>query len=379
MKFVLISNNLTSVKNFRCDFLLEIAKKGYKIYILAPDLNFFSEEKKYLEAKGFNVIEIRLDRVSTNPISDLFTLIDIFRVLKKIKPNVVLSYTIKPIIYGSIAAFFLKIPKIFTLISGLGFAFQEDSINKKSNFLKIVINKLYKVALICSDKVFFQNPDDQILLKNLGILNTKTQFSIVNGSGVNTSFFKQVPLVKNSDGSYKINFLMVARLLNDKGIREYLEAAKIIKSSYPNVEFNLVGGIDENPASITQNELDSIVRANKIRYWGKLTDVRQAIAENNVFVLPSYREGLPRAVLEAMSMGRAIITTDAPGCKETVVENINGFKVKVKSVNDLVHAMTNFVVNPSYVERMGQASREIVLEKFDVRKVNEIMIKEMHL
>ena len=172
----------------------------------------------------------------------------------------------------------------------------------------------------------------------------------------------------------RITFLLIARLLADKGIREYVEAAKNIKAKYPFVSFNLVGPIDSNPSAIAKEELDGWVKSGSINYLGRLNDVRPAIAESSVFVLPSYREGTPRTVLESMSMGRPIITTDAPGCRETVIDRVNGFLVSVKSVDDLVDAMEKFILDPSLIETMGAASRKLAVEKFDVHKVNKVML-----
>ena len=238
---------------------------------------------------------------------------------------------------------------------------------------------MYKSALKRAHKVFFQNLDDQSLLKELGILSIETPSVIVNGSGVNTDYFTPVPLVKDDAGYLKANFLMVARFLHDKGIREYFEAAKLVKAQFPEAEFHLVGWLDENPAAISKQELDNIIATKTIKYWGKLSDVRPAIAEANVFVLPSYREGVPRSVLEAMSMGRAIITTEAPGCKETVIDGVNGFKVKVQSCEELSLAMINFIENKEFIEKMGAESRKLVLDVYDVNKVNQHMLSEMRL
>jgi glycosyltransferase involved in cell wall biosynthesis len=379
MKFVLISNNLTTVQKFRTDLLLEIAKKGYEIYVLAPDFDLFLAEKEYLETQGFILKEIRLQRAGTNPIADLKTVCDIYQHLVHIKPNVVLSYTIKPLIYGTISAYLAGVSKRFTLVSGLGFAFQEHVNN--ASVVKKIINTLYKFALKRSTKVFFQNADDLNLLKYMGILSEKTPSLIVNGSGVNTDYFYQAPLNMDANDvmTYKISFLMVARLLKDKGVYEYFAAAKIVKRAFPDVEFNLVGWIDENPAAISKLELDEMISSNIINYKGKLSDVRPAIADSNIFVLPSYREGVPRSVLEAMSMGRAILTTNAPGCKETVVDGQNGFLVDVQSVDDLVKKMYHFINHKNLVGIMGDNSRQLVLDKYDVDKVNQHMICEMQL
>src|SRR5690606_13213057 len=170
-----------------------------------------------------------------------------------------------------------------------------------------------------------------------------------------------------------------ARLLIDKGVREYVHAAEIIKRRYPHVEFNLVGWIDTNPTAVTQAELDHWINSNTLKYWGKLSDVRPAIAESSVYVLPSYREGTPRTVLEAMAMGRAIITTNAPGCRETVTDGDNGFLVEVKSVESLAKAMEKLILQPELIAKMGQRSREIALHKYDVHQVNKHMMQEMDL
>lgn len=380
MKFVLISNNLTSVKNFRTDLLVDIANRGYEVHIFAPDLRSFLDEKKFLEEKNFILHEIALQRTGTNPIADLKTTYSIYKLLKKIKPEVVLGYTIKPVIYGTLAAYLARVPKRYTLISGLGFAFQTHEDSEKLGFIKKIINFLYKSALKRATTVFFQNFDDKLLLSKVGILNELTPSVIVNGSGVNIEHFYEAPLnLDENTNNYIPSFLMVARLLKDKGVKEYIQAARKIKALYPNAIFNLVGSIDENPAAITQSELDEWVEEGIIQYWGQMADVRPAIEKSNIFVLPSYREGIPRAVLEAMSMARPIITTNAPGCKETVIEGSNGFLVEVKSINDLVDAMTKFIGDPNLVEIMGKNSRQIILEKYDVRKVNQHMIKEMNL
>ena len=379
MKFVLVSNNLTSVKNFRCDLLLDIQKKGYEVHILAPDFLNFTADKDFLENRGFILHEIKLSRTGTNPISDFTTLLNIYQILKIIQADIVLSYTIKPVIYGTIAAHLAKVPKKFALISGLGFAFQDHADAKKSGLITQIINNLYKIALKKTTKVFFQNTDDQALLTKLGILTSNIPSVVVNGSGVNTEYYYHAPLNKHENGQFEISFLMVARLLKDKGIREYFEAAKIIKKQYPEVIFNLAGGLDENPTAISKDDLDVVVNAKVINYLGKLSDVRSAIVQSNIFVLPSYREGVPRSTLEAMSMGRSVITTNAPGCKETVVDNINGFLVDVQSVDALVSAMLKFIEHPELMNVMGLNSRNMAVDKYDVIKVNDHMITEMQL
>ncbi|WP_168399118.1 glycosyltransferase family 4 protein [Acinetobacter indicus] len=379
MKFLLISSFLPSVLNFRGKLLEAINEQGYEIHIIAPDLTSFSIEHEKLLNLGYFVHEVSMQRTGTNPVADLKTLGSMYALIKKIKPDYVLSYTIKPVIYGTLAAWLAKVPNRYALITGLGYAFQNVETQSKRSIFQKLVHGLYQQALSRSHKAFFQNPDDLKLFQDLKLLNAQTPTVVVNGSGVNIADFNVLPLPVTVDQKVKISFLLIARLLVDKGIREYAEAAKIIKHKYPHVEFNLVGWIDENPAAIEQSELDTWIADARLKYWGKLSDVRPAIAQSSIYVLPSYREGTPRTVLEAMAMGRPIITTDAPGCRETVIQGENGFLVEVKSVTSLVNVMQEFIHKPELIEQMGQRSREIALNKYDVHQVNRHMMQEMGL
>lgn len=379
MKFLMISSFLPSVLNFRGKLLEAIHQQGYEIHIIAPDLASFPDEQQKLISLGYTVYDIPMQRTGTNPVADLSTLFALYQLIHKIKPDCVLSYTIKPVIYGSLAAWLAKVPKRFALITGLGYAFQNVDKNSKRSIFQKLVHGLYQQALSHCSKAFFQNPDDLALFRDLQLLRAEIPAVVVNGSGVNVSDFNVMPLPLNNQRQVKISFLLIARLLGDKGVREYAEAAAIIKRNNPDIEFNLVGWIDENPAAIKQEELDAWGQNNTIKYWGKLSDVRPAIAESSVYVLPSYREGTPRTVLEAMAMGRAIITTDAPGCRETVIDGDNGYLVAIKSVQDLVNAMTKFLEQPELAAQMGRRSREIALNKYDVHQVNKHMMKEMGL
>ena len=379
MKFLIFANYLPNVINFRGKLLENISSLGYEIHVLAPELSKYEKELESLSELGYYLHEVPLQRTRTNPLTDFRTLLSAYLLLRKIQPDVILSYTIKPVIYGTLAAWLANIPKRFVLISGLGYTFSEVDENDTRTSLQKFIHSLYTQALSKSDKVFFQNPDDLNLFKKLGILKPNILATVVNGSGVDISNFNIIPFPTYSSGVIKPSFLLIARLLKDKGLIEYIEAAKIIKSRYPKTEFHLVGYIDENPTAITQSQLDEWVNSGVVNYWGKLKDVRPAIAASSVYVLPSYREGTSRSVLEAMAMGRPIITTDAPGCRETVDDSINGFLVPIKTVDELVEAMEHFIKNPELIKKMGKASRKLTEDKFDVNKVNEYMIKEMSL
>jgi glycosyltransferase involved in cell wall biosynthesis len=376
MKFLMISSYLPSVLNFRGKLLEAIHARGFEIHIFAPALHEFPEELDQLQKLGYCIHDIPMQRTGTNPIEDLKTLKTMYGLMRKIRPDYVLSYTIKPVIYGTLAAWLAKVPHRFALITGLGYAFQNVESGKRSFFQKMV-HALYAQALKHAHKVFFQNPDDLKLFHSMNLLSPQKATVVVNGSGVNVDDFDVIDLPINEQGNVKASFLLIARLLGDKGVREYAQAARIIKEKYPEVEFHLVGWIDENPSAISQQELETWISEKTVNYWGKLSDVRPAIAASSVYVLPSYREGTPRTVLEAMAMGRAIITTDAPGCRETVMNGHNGYLVAVKSVKELVQSMYYFIEDPKLIEYMGKCSREIALNKYDVNRVNEQMMSEM--
>lgn len=371
MKFLVIAGLAESLLNFRGPLIDALIEKGADVHVAAPDLPADSQTRLTLEAKGLTVHEVPLRRTGTNPISDFKTLWAMRHLMLSIQPDAVLGYTIKPVIYGTLAAWLTKVPQRFALITGLGYAFTGEATGLRS-LVRSLVQGLYKIALNQAHKVFFQNPDDKALFIQLGLLISGKPSVVVNGSGVDIANFCLSPLPSGPP-----HFLLIARLLGDKGVREFALAAQHIKSLHPDVQFSLAGWIDENPDAIRQAELDQWVQAGTVNYLGRLQDVRTAIAQCSVYVLPSYREGTPRTVLEAMAMGRAIITTDAPGCRETVIEGDNGFLVPVKSVDALVQAMQHFIDKPDLVARMGARGRKLAEEKYDVHKVNSVMLREM--
>ncbi|MGP9545674.1 glycosyltransferase family 4 protein [Psychrobacter sp. AOP7-B1-25] len=379
MKFLIIASHPVSVLKFRGALIAAIQQFGFKIHVAAPEFDKYLEEYDKLTGLGYIVHDIPMQRTGTDPISDAKTLVTLYRLMRKIKPDYTMAYTIKPVIYGSLAAKMARVPHRFALITGLGYAFQgaDEQDYQKSNLQKIM-HKLYSVALASTHKVFFQNPDDEALFKSMGIIKPNTPTKVVNGSGVDTSEYSVQPFPA-ADHKPLPRFLLIARLLGDKGVREYAQAARLTKAKYPQAQFDLVGPIDTNPSAIGQSELDFWIDEALFNYWGKVNDVKPAILANSVYVLPSYREGTPRTVLEAMAMGRPIITTDAPGCRETVINKYNGYLVPVKAVDELVAAMEHFIIDPELIVQMGAASRQLVEEKFDVHAVNQTMLKEMDI
>ena len=372
-KFLIVSNDSKSIVNFRLDLLLEIKSLGYEVNVISPGINYSSYSSMLLD-HGFNLYDLSLSRVGMNPLSEFRTLYELYLTIKKIKPDYVLSYTIKPCIYGSIVSKILGVKSINMLITGLGYVFTEESKTKKTNR---AILGLYKIACSCANNIIFQNNDDASLFKEMGLVSNFKKISLVNGSGVNCNSFPVMPLKKKIN--YIPNFLMVSRLLKDKGIYEYIEAIRMVKKESPEVVFGLLGSLDDNPLSVSLNELNKWIDEDLIVYHGYTNNVKDIIKEYNVIVLPSYREGVPRAILEGMAMGRAIVTTNAPGCRETVIDGVNGFLVEPKSSHSLYLAFAKLIKEPYLIENMSKESLSLIRAKFEVGLVNRQMITIMGL
>lgn len=367
-KIVIIAGYAKSLINFRGELIKSMVGQGHQVIAMAPEIGFDLE----LKSIGAQYIPIPLHRTGLNPLKDLSSFITLVRTIKNLKPDIVLSYTIKPVIYGSLAARLLKIKNTFSMITGLGYAFSGNSISQR--MLGYVVRFLYKQALVNNKKIFFQNPDDLAVFETLNILTDKNRAVLINGSGVDTDKFAFTKAKK-----HPLSFLLIARLLWDKGIGEYVEAARMLKPRYQEVSFKILGPLDSNPKSISATTVNSWHSDGVVEYLGETDDVRPYIADISVYVLPSYREGTPRSVLEAMSMGRPVITTDAPGCRETVRSGVNGFLVPVKDNYALAEAMEYFIRNPEMVSVMGAKSREIAVEKYDVNKVNRVIMRAIGL
>lgn len=372
MKFLILASLADSLTGFRKPLIQALVSQSMEVHAAAPELISNTKVLNELSVMGVTCHDAPLSRTGMNPVSDLKAMFSLLGLMKKIQPDYFLGYTIKPVIYGNLAAWLASVPHRFVLITGLGYTFIGGHGFKRKLASKLAYI-LYKEALSKTHKAFFQNPDDEALFRQAGLLPADVPSIVVNGSGVPVHEYPNTPAP-----NYEYpTFLLIARLLGDKGVREYAAAAQIVKLQYPKVEFGLVGRIDINPNSISQNELDNWVNNGVLVAHGQQSDVKPFIAACSVYVLPSYREGTPRTVLEAMSMGRAIITTDAPGCCETVIDGDNGFLVPVKDVDALAAAMLKFIEQPELIASMGKRSREIAEQKYDVHKVNHHMLSEM--
>jgi glycosyltransferase involved in cell wall biosynthesis len=369
-KIVVIASYAESLIHFKGAFLSALVDAGNEVATCAPETD--PEIVGRIRQLGVSYRSVYMKRTSMNPFVDGKTVRHLLRFLRKVKPDIVLAYTVKPIIYGSIAARMAAVSNSFVMIEGLGYAFSGESF--KQRVLSLLMRTLYRFALRDSRSVFFLNPDDLALFVDTGILSDRRKAVLLNGTGVDVDHYAPRPLPAS-----KVTFLMMARLIREKGIGEFVEAARIVKERYPAATFQILGGLDSNPGAFGESDLQGWRDEGVIQYLGITNDVRPYVSDASVYVLPSYREGTPRSVLEAMAMGRPIITTDTPGCRETVVHGENGFLVPVRDVPALVHAMERFLREPHLIGKMGKRSRAIAEDKYDVRKVNAIIMQAMGL
>jgi len=368
-KILVIASLAESLTGFRAPLLSAMVARGHCVTACAPAAD--ASIRSTLARMGVEYRELPVDRAGLNPTRDVQLMLSLHRLMRESTPDIVLSYTAKPVIYGSLMARLCGVPEVFALITGLGYGF--TATGPEACLTRAVLRRLYRAGLRDNRVVFFQNPDDERFFREIGLLRRQTRSVLVNGSGVDVEGFRPVPFPPS------ISFLMIARLLSLKGVHEYARAAQIVRARHPGVPFRLVGWIDDTPDAIREQDLRRWIDAGTIEFLGKLDDVRPALADASVYVLPSHREGTPRTVLEAMAMGRPVVTTDAPGCRETVKDGCNGFLVPVGDAQALAAALERFILSPGLIEEMGRASRRVAVEKYDVHNVNTVMLSAMGL
>ena len=367
-RVLVIGSYAPSLLNFRGPLLQAMIAAGHEVHAAAPDMEH--SFRAGLSALGVTAHDIILARTGLNPIQDLRSLRSLRSLIKREQPDLVLTYTIKPNIWGAFAASLCGVPS-YAMVTGLGFAFT-DSNTQKQPLLRRIVRRLYRAATSCNTAVIFQNPDDRDDFIAEGCLKDPHKARMVNGSGVDLDYYEPSLVPQGA------HFLMISRLLRCKGVAEYAQAAAQVKDRFPQATFTLVGYFDEGPDGITAAEMDAW-QAQGLNYIGPSSDVRPALAASSVYVLPSYREGTPRSVLEAMATGRAILTSDAPGCRETVIDTQTGFLVPVRDVDGLAKRMQQMIKNPNLRAQMGAASLNLAREKYDVHKVNHTMLDHLGL
>lgn len=373
-KIALIGTTGASFVGFRADMIRHLVEQGHRVYAFTSEYTEQCLEK--IKALGAIPMTYALSRGGLNPFADIVSFLQLKKMLLKLQPDIVFSYFAKPVIYGSMAAKAAKVPQIIGMLEGLGYTFtdQPEGQSNKTKLVRQIQVLLYKLALPCVDRMIFLNRDDQVDLLTKYQISVK-QVDILGGIGLD---LKQYPYSVAS--LEPIKFLFIGRLLKEKGVFEFIEAMRIVKHKYPQTQFVVLGAIDhQNMGALKQEELDALLIEKLFEYPGHVTNVQKWITESSVFILPSYREGVPRSTQEAMAIGRAVITTDVPGCRETVVNGLNGFLIPKWDPEALAEKMCYFIENPEQINIMGLESYKIAQENFDVHMVNKKLFEIMGL
>ncbi len=364
MKIAFLSHVDFNLYLFRLPIMQKLVKEGHKVYAVIPKGKFFDKFSEH----GIETIEYKIERKSLNPFREFVTIKHIYDVIKPLKLDILHAFTIKPNIYGAIAGSFAKVPEVFSTITGMGSFYIDTSL--KAKIVKFIIEKLYKFSFKRVTGVIFQNSDDLNYFVEADILDKSKAF-LVKSSGVDTDFFSpsepNIKLKQELNLKDEVIILMVARAIWHKGIKEYYESAKIIKDKYKNVKFYLVGGVDSGNHSAVPKEF--LENNNNVIWLNERNDIKELISICDIFVLPSYREGVPRTLLEATSMAKAIVTTDTIGCREVVVNNINGFLVKLCDSGDLADKTEILINDKKLRDKFGKNGRIKAINEFDVKVV----------
>ena len=387
----LITANAQTLRLFRTHLIAALVARGVRVLALAP--NFDDDSRALVRSLGAEPVDCRLQRTGLNPVRDVLDTLHLARLLRRLRPDVVLGYAAKPVIYGSMAARLAGVPRRLAMVEGLGFAFTPsgEKMSVKRRLFQRLLMELYRAAFACAHRVVFLNPDDEAQLVDAGLLPASKAF-MLGGIGLDLAQWQPAAPVSEPP-----TFLLTARLLREKGVLEFANAARIVKSQHPQARFILLGVPDEaNPGSITAAQAQAWVDEGLLE-WPGFQPVAPWLVQASVFVLPSfYREGVPLSTQEAMeghcelrkrpgegvplstqeamAMARPVITTDAPGCRETVVDGVNGFLVPPRNAQALAQKMCVFIEQPELIASMGQASRRLAQERFDVHQVNERLI-----
>ncbi|MDB4923339.1 glycosyltransferase family 4 protein [Mucilaginibacter sp.] len=373
-KILIACDTSKSLMDFRGKLIEELAKK-HKVYVFTPPITQLQFREK-LNSLNVGIYENGLKGSNVSIFSDVKYILKLYKIIRELKPDIFFPYTFKPVIYGTILAKLCRVKRITPMLSGLGYNFANTD---KKDLVSIITRLMLKFSLAKSPrlKIIFQNKDDYQTLLHKKILTNKHNAFVVNGSGVDLEHYTY-----NPPNTENINFLMISRLINAKGIREYYEAARFIHLKHPEVKFKLIGAYDNNIDAISPELYKKINFGKTIHYLGEVDDVRPYIKEASVTVLPSYYgEGVPRCLLESMAMGRALITSDSVGCRETVDSSTetNGFLIPVKNVPALILKMEAFINNPKDIIKYGLNGLTFAQRKFDVHLVNAQMLNIMQL
>ena len=368
MHVALVMNTASGVKTRRSDLIKYLRADGHVITIVCDRDSASSD----LRRMGVEVVHWRVSRKGIAPCAELASIVGLCNILYRIRSDIILCFTPKAILYGSIAGRIIPKGHVFSVFAGLGYLFSEE--HRLLRVIAPLVGRLYRAALKNNRVVFFQNGDD---LRDFTASNIVPSYRArrLNGSGVDTTRFVPGPLRHPRSETI---FLMVARLIASKGVLEYIRAAKMLMHEGHSIRANLLGPFDDHPRAISRATIEEAHDQGIINYLGTTDDVRPHLEDADVFVLPSYyREGTPRSTLEAMAMAKPVITTDSPGCRETVIHGVNGLLIPPRDTRKLADAMTELVGDVARIGAMGRMSRQLAVEKYDVQKVNRKMWKEV--
>jgi glycosyltransferase involved in cell wall biosynthesis len=361
-----------SLVNFRGRLLEEMRLAGHEVVAVAPDDD--PRVRAKLAEIGVRFRTVSMARTGINVFADIGTIHALVSLLRTERPDAVVAYTQKPIIYGGIACRIAGIDRFYALMSGLGYLFSEAASNRR--LLRRIFCQLYRAGLKRARRIFVFNSDDRADMIAAGIVNPDAPVVEVPGSGVDLDRFQRAPLPEGA-----IHFLMIGRLMRDKGVWEYAQAAAMIAAHHPAVRFSLIGRVEQsNPTGLEEADLARLKQESPVDVIDETDDIPAYLARSHVFVLPTYyREGLPRTILEALAVGRPVITTDTPGCRDAVRQSENGFLVPPRDAGALAEAMRTLISNRELIQQMSQKSRLLAETVYDVRKVNALLMKEMGL
>ncbi|QIO10184.1 glycosyltransferase family 4 protein [Acinetobacter lanii] len=369
-KIIIIGTTASNLFLFRKDLITSCQKNNIQVHAFVSEYN--DQWIARIQSLGAEVVTYHLSRGGLNPLEDIQSVRELVEKIRIIKPDLVFSYSSKPVIYGSIAAKLAKVPQVIGMLEGLGYTFTEqpDGQSFKTKIIRNIQVLLYRLAFPCLDKIIFLNPDDPQDLINKYRIKAKD----VENLGATGLSLKDYPY--STAPTHPVKFLFIGRLLKEKGIYELIEAMRLVKAQYPQAHFTVLGEIDkENLGALKQQQLNELVHEKLFEYPGYVTNIKDWITDSSVFVLPSYREGVPRSTQEAMAIGRPVITTDVPGCRETVVDGLNGFLIPKWNPQALAQKMCYFIEHPKKINEMGLQSFKIAQERFDAEKINRKLLK----
>ncbi|WP_300772678.1 glycosyltransferase family 4 protein [uncultured Desulfovibrio sp.] len=391
---VVLGNQARSVANFWSVLMRRMRGAGHEVICMVPAGDVATEGRLaalgacpadapgFPKAPALRIVNYPLDRKGLNPLWDAATFASLYKTFLLEKPDMLFATTIKPVIYGCMAAKLAGVEHIYATITGLGYAFEAD------NRFKRCVNKLsvslYRNALKNVEGVFFQNRDDLAIFRESGILGPRARVLMARGTGVDTLHFVEAPLPPlpaddTPPEERRVVFLLVARLLEAKGLREYAAAARLLKSKYPAAEFRLLGPAEQGVGSVSERLVRQWEERCGITYLGQAADVRPHLAEAHVVVLPSWREGTPTAIMEGMSMGRPAVVTDVPGCREVVTDGVNGRLCRLRDAASLAESMEHFLLHPQDIAVMGHKGRQLACEEFDATVVARRILDDMRV